>query len=96
MRWFRKKLRKLVDWSQYDDSIVTLEDYHARSIHCPDELDSQCIRFKVFKANGGVVVQTDTYDRRTDRQTNALHVIVEGQDLGHEVGKIITYESLKL
>lgn len=90
MRWIKKRLR---DWIN-DDGSICIDDYHA--IRVKDEPDSECIRFKVFRANGGVVVQTDTYDKKTDRQHNSLHVIVEGQDLGQELGKIITYESLKL
>jgi hypothetical protein len=88
MRWLKRKLRNWID-----EDRITLAD---RAIRCSDEPDSECIRFKVFRANGGVVVQTDTYDRRSDRLQNTLHVIVEGQDLGQELGKIITYESLKL
>jgi hypothetical protein len=61
-----------------------------------EEPDGECIRFKVFRASGGTVIQTDQYDRKTDRQHTGLHVIVDGQDLGKELGKIITFESLRL
>ena len=88
MRWLKRKLR---NW--LNDECITLSD---RAIRVSDEPDSECIRFKVFRASGGTVVQTDCYDRKADRQYNNLHVIVEGQDLGQELGKIITYESLKL
>ena len=89
MRWLKRKLRNWID----DDGSIAIDD---RIVRCRDEPDVECIRFKVFKASGGTVIQTDHYDRKTDRQHNNLHVIVEGQDLGHELGKIITYESLKL
>jgi hypothetical protein len=89
MRWLKKKLR---NWINNDDGYITLD----KAIRCADEPDAECIRFKVFRANGGTVIQTDQYDRKTDRQYNNLHVIVEGQDLGQELGKIITFESLKL
>lgn len=89
MRWLKKRLHNWIN-----DERNSIDEYLV--VRTPDEPDSECIRFKVFKANGGVVVQTDTYDRRNDRQHNTLHVIVEGQDLGQELGKIITYESLKL
>ena len=65
-------------------------------IRACDEPDTECIRFKIFRASGGTVVQTDIYDRKADRQYNNLHVIVEGQDIGNELGKILTFESLKL
>jgi hypothetical protein len=89
MRWLKKKLRNWIN----DDGPILLAD---RAIRTSDEPDSECIRFKVFRASGGTVIQTDIYDRKTDRQYNNLHVIVDGQDLGQELGKIITYESLKL
>jgi hypothetical protein len=89
MKWLKKKLRNWVNEEDY----ITLDD---RAIRARDEPDGECIRFKVFKASGGTVIQTDVYDRRADRQYNNLHVIVEGQDIGHEIGKILTYESLKL
>jgi hypothetical protein len=87
MKWIKKRLR---NWALKDD------DHHIVKLSCVDEPDTECIRFKVFRASGGTVVQTDYYDRKNDRQYNSLHVIVEGQDLGQELGKIITYESLKL
>jgi hypothetical protein len=89
MKWLKKKLR---NWINEEDSYITLD----KAIRCADEPDAECIRFKVFRANGGTVVQTDQYDRKNDRQYNNLHVIVDGQDIGKELGKIITYESLKL
>jgi len=88
MKWFKKKLR---NWINDDEDI-----YVPIGLRSPDEPDTNCLRFKVFKASGGTVVQTDYYDQKTDRQHNTLHVIVEGQDLGQELGKIITYESLKI
>ena len=88
MRWIKKRLR---DWIN-DDGPIYLNEH---AIRASDEPDTDCIRFKVFRANGGTVVQTDSYDRRSDRQHSTLHVIVEGQDLGQELGKILTYESLK-
>ena len=61
------------------------------SIDQPDK----AIQFTVFTANGGRVVETRRYDRRTDRNTNSLYVITSEQDFGKEIDKIITMESLK-
>jgi hypothetical protein len=88
MRWLKKRLR---NWINDDEDI-----YVPITLRSRDEFDSECIRFKVFRANGGTVIQTEQYDNKHDRQYNNLHVIVDGQDLGKELGKIITYESLKL
>jgi hypothetical protein len=90
MRWLKKQLRNWIN----DDGLIALDDHYA--IRSTDEPNGKCIRFKVFQASGGTVVQTDYYDHKHDKEHNNLHVIVEGQDLGQELGKIITYESLKL
>jgi hypothetical protein len=89
MRWLKNRLRRWIN----DDELTSLDDYHV--CRTRDEFDSDCIRFKVFRANGGTVIQTEQYDNKHDRQYNNLHVIVDGQDLGKELGKIITFESLR-
>ena len=89
MRWLKRRLRNWIN----DDGLILMRDLAIPSV---DEPDTECIRFKVFRANGGTVIQTDQYDRKNDRQYNNLHVVVDGQDLGKELGKIITFESLKL
>ena len=54
------------------------------------------IRFQVYKATGGVVVETTMYDNHKDRHYHGLYIITDEQDLGKEIGKIITMETLKL
>jgi hypothetical protein len=64
--------------------------------HSPARIDSdKGIRFQVYKANGGFVVETAIYDRQRDRHHNSLHIITDDQDLGAQIGKIITMEALK-
>jgi hypothetical protein len=58
-------------------------------------LEANNIQFKVYKASGGTIIETSTYDRRTDRHNNGLYIITDDKDLGKEIGKIITMESLK-
>ena len=60
-----------------------------------DSLNSNGIRFNLYKAHGGFVVETRSYDERNDRNFNKMYVITEDKDLGEELGKIITMESLR-
>ena len=60
-----------------------------------DSLNSNGIRFNLYKAHGGFVVETRHYDERNDRNINKMYVITEDKDLGEELGKIITMESLR-
>jgi hypothetical protein len=54
------------------------------------------IRFTAYKAQGGMIVETHFYDRIKDRNHRTLHIITDDKDLGQEIGKIITMETLKI
>ena len=54
------------------------------------------MNFTMYKASGGLVIETQHIDRRTENHVTSLHIITEDKNLGEELGKIITYESLKL
>jgi hypothetical protein len=58
-------------------------------------LDSNGFRLQVYKANGGIIVETRNYDHRRDENRNSLYIVTEDKDLGAEIGKIITMENLK-
>lgn len=60
-----------------------------------DSLASEGMRFNLYKASGGFVIETRHYDERNDRNINKMYVITEDKDLGVELGKIITMESLR-
>ena len=82
------------DWlnDDDDDSMVMA----STRVHDASHLQSQGFRLQVYKASGGIVIETHTYDERKDRYNLGLYVITEGQDVGYEIGKIITFENLKL
>lgn len=64
--------------------------------HPSHELESDAtIRFNIFHASGGRVVQTNRYDKQRDRAITGLYVITSDQDFGKEIDKIITMEALK-
>ena len=61
-----------------------------------DSLDSPAVRFKMFKASGGTIIETNIYDDQRDRHISGLYVITNDKDLGTEIGKILTMETLKV
>jgi len=97
MRWLKRRLR---NWLNNDDgpedAYVTSKSRRntlvARDSH---ELDGEPIRFNIFRANGGTVVQTHVYDRQKDRTLQQLHIVGHDQDIGESLSKIITMESLR-
>jgi hypothetical protein len=60
-----------------------------------DDLSSEPITFKMFKANGGWAIEFRQYDSRNDRVDTSLYVVNDEQELGKHVSQIITMEALK-
>jgi hypothetical protein len=82
--------QKIRNWLMDDGD----DHYMSDSIEV-DSISSNGMRFNLYKASGGFVIETKLYDERSDRNINKLHVITEEKDLGAELGKIITMESLR-
>jgi hypothetical protein len=85
--------QKIRNWLMNDQ-----EDDYSVSIGIEDSIpsiDSNGFKLQVYKANGGIVVETRNYDHRKDENRNSLYVITEDKDLGAEIGKIITMENLR-
>jgi hypothetical protein len=86
---FKQKLRQWLfeeKEDSYSDSIISVEE---------SKFNSEGMRLQVYRASGGFVIETRHYNRRKDENMNAMFVITEDQDLGAEIGKIITMETLK-
>jgi hypothetical protein len=102
MKWFDKWFKKkcVEAWNSRND----IEAEVAPSIHgknlatvrSSQSIDSPGMNFTVYRASGGHVIETRTYDRHKDRNNHGLHIITDDKDLGDEIGRIITYENLKI
>jgi len=64
------------------------EEYH---VH----LSQSSMNFRLYAATGGHIVEYSYYDEKTDRNTQALHLISSDQDLGDSLSKIMTLEALR-
>jgi hypothetical protein len=86
--------QKIRNWLMNDDFET---DYSGNAISIEERqgLNSDGFKLQVYKANGGIVVETRNYDHRRDENRNSLYVITEDKDLGAEIGKIITMENLR-
>ena len=58
------------------------------------DTSAEGLNISVYNANGGKIVQTRSYDNKTDRTRNELYIIVNGENLAEELAQIITRESL--
>jgi hypothetical protein len=84
---FKQRIRNWLNSDEYEQDVPqTLET---------NKLSSEGMRLQVYRASGGYVVETRTYDHHKDRNLNSMHVITEDQDLGNALGKIVMMETLK-
>ena len=89
---FKRMIKGLVTWS--------MSNHHEEEMKIAQDreefrISATGIRFEVYRANGGTVIETRRNDRRTGDSLFELHVISSDQDIGEEIGKIITMEALK-
>ena len=87
---FKQRIR---NWLMNDD-----EDYSNQLISVDSEgpnIQSQGFRLNVYSAGGGTIIETTKYDRQKDDHRHSLHVVTDDKDLGEELAKIITMESLR-
>jgi hypothetical protein len=91
-KWFAKQCKQA-----WDDSRNLIEaDVPQKLSTVSRSIDSNGMNFTVYRANGGHIVETRQYDRKRDSNDHSLHIITDDKDLGEEIGKIITFERLKV
>ncbi len=59
------------------------------------QLDNRGMNFTIHMANGGYVLEYSSYNEKTDRHDNTLHIINSDTDLGQGIAHIITLEMLR-
>ena len=94
--FIKRQLLKMLKVNMYEEqnSINLKERIRPMAIE-RQSLDSQPMHLKIYRANGGTIVETTTYDRQKDRHGSQLHIIGHDTDLGQGLSKIITMESLR-
>ena len=89
---FKQRIR---NWLMNDDSDT---DYSGNLISVDSEgpnIQSQGFRLNVYSASGGTIIETTKYDRQKDDHRHSLYVVTDDKELGEELAKIITMESLR-
>jgi hypothetical protein len=101
INWFKKKVISWVkeDWdkvrSDGDNGLIPMDRHGVTVSSKGRRLDQHGMNFTIYSANGGYVMEYNTYDPRTDERSTALHIIHSDQDLGQGIAHIITFEMLR-
>ena len=80
----------------YSDDKVSLRDRDS-TVSISDDIDlARPIRFKVAAAEGGMIVEVQTYDSKKDRSINKHHIIPdETEDKAAAIARIVSWEFLR-
>jgi hypothetical protein len=88
---FKQRIR---NWLMNDND----EAEYGNAISVDEEgpnIQTQSFRLNVYSAGGGTIIETTKYDRQRDDHRHSLHIVTDDKDLGEELSKIITMESLR-
>ena len=101
-RWMLKSVKEAIDAERRNEvnvvgasDIISTRGLKVGRQESSIDQPERAIQFTVYTANGGRVIETRRYDRKTDRHSNNLYVITGEQDFGREIDKIITMEALR-
>ena len=94
MNWLKKRLRVWA-FSSDENEKQTSRGLIVSQDGPGETLSTDPLRLSIYRANGGIVVETRTYDRQKDRNQTQLHIVGHDEDLGRSLSKIITMESLR-
>lgn len=93
INWIRQKLHNFIFPSDIPEGRITSAK---NSVISRDRsLNSRGMNFSIHQANGGYVMEYSSYDDKTDRNSNSLHIITSEQDLGQGIAHVITLEMLR-
>jgi hypothetical protein len=90
INWLRRRLHNFI-FPQ--DNLAVKSSVSIRE----NDIDIEGLRFTVMPAEGGVIVQMRTYDRRKDESHNKTYLIPDTeQDIAHRVGQIVAMELIRI
>ena len=94
MGWFRKKFNSWVRQAWEDARTESVDSDHLVSSR--DSLNGKSsVRFTVYPASGGFVIESYKQDRYKENDGPALTIVNHGDDLGKAVEHIIAIEALR-
>lgn len=96
-RKHKKSLReRLRDWLNDSGEEATLYGPETKAVNDePNFSSDKIIRFAIYPARGGCVVEATNIDAQRGDRSTTIHVIPEDKDISEEIGKIVSIEYLK-
>ncbi len=90
MNWLRRKLRR---WLNEEDILLSRPEVVERDRSSPSQ---NGMNFCLYQAVGGHILESRTYNSKTDRHEGTLYMIHEDEDFAKQVAQAIMLEQMKL
>jgi len=96
----KKTIRqRLAEWLTKKDTLEEYDAHEIRAVIPSEQLNVEPIRLNIYVASGGYIVETRVHDQNNHHRDYEyrLHIIgdTDGMDLGTELSKILTLDSLR-
>lgn len=108
MKWFDRWFVRKCKWAWDNkhlarDTVPAGEDENTgrlyvspvKQLTASNRLGARGMNFTVYKAEGGVVLEFNSYDSATDRNNSRLYIVPDDQDWGQHIARCVTAEALR-
>ena len=92
--WFAKKCKAAWEDAQNQPEEAKYPN-RLGTVRESEEVSVEGLRFCVMSAQGGIIVQTRQYDKRTDRSNLSTHIIPDGDNIQERIAQIVSLELLR-
>jgi hypothetical protein len=90
MKWLKRKIR---NWLNNDDIQLERATVIERDRSAPSQ---NGMNFCLYTAVGGHILESRTYNQKTDRHEGTLYMIHDDEDFAKQVAQAIMLEQMKL
>ena len=96
-QWFYRQAKKAWDNKNKYNEVYTTSAGLLATVECDDSgIEwSDGLNIRVKRVNGGFIINFRKYDRIKDRHNENIHIITDEMEFNHELGKLITLESMR-
>lgn len=94
MNFIKKLFIRAVVWANENRNMEEVKQPKAILDHGSNTPDSHPLRLQIWYGQGGIAIETASYDRRTEENRRQLYIIPESANLPEELDRILTIANL--
>ena len=94
MNFIKKLFIRAVSWAHENRNMEDAKQPKAILDHDSRTPDSHPLRLQIWYGQGGIAIETASYDRRTEENRRQLYIIPETANLPEELDRILTIANL--